>query len=376
MPLDDLVGRWTERLSHIDSILDPLITQWPGDDRVAVRSMLSGMQHALNGYLAAALAESTEGEVGAIVAPAVSELRGFCTLKSLAGGREFLERITALRDTARAVSLALSTEEELRVQTVEEIIADFAEEYRMSLILALTANYALSQKVMAWQEAKDKDPAVGDNLDLTTMKFVGSTSNYTIPMSSLTSASTATPTVITPANIGAAMREMMTGGTPPPIYRMAYTQWFTTVHAAWEDTYRARLAAAHGLDDDGKPWGKNDVRSAFFNEVRLIRNDISHKNGICVDSADNAVITWVRRGEAISPTPRDMLGMLDLFPAEELRRAPKRAERTTAQLPYQFDNEWLAQFNAHVTAVEPAKKKRAAAVQKVLDEWMGTATNE
>lgn len=338
--------------------------------------MLSGMQRALDGYLAAALAESAGGEVGVIVAPAVLELQEFCALKTLSGGREFLERITALRDVARAALLALSTEEELRVQTVEDVIADFAEEYRMSLILALTANYALSQKVMAWQEAKDQDSAVGDNLNLTTMEFVSSTSDYTIPMSSLTSASTAAPTVITPANIGAAMREMMTGGTPPPIYRMAYTQWFTTVHAAWEDTYRARLAVAHGLDDDGKPWGKNDIRSAFFNEVRLIRNDISHKNGICVDSAGNDVITWVRRGEAIAPTPRDMLGMLDKFPADELRRPPKRAERTTAQLPYQFDNEWLAQFNAHVAAVEPGKRKRAAVVQKVLDEWMGAATDE
>lgn len=375
MPLDDLVGRWTDRLSHVESIVGPILDQWPGDDRFALRSTLSGLQQILGTYLGSASAEAG-GLVDDIVAPVLTELRGFCELESLSGGRELRERLTAIRDAGRAASLAFTTDERLHVQTVDDIIEDFAAEYRMSLILALTANYALSQKVMAWQEAKAKDPSVGDHLNLTRMEFVSEPSDYTIPMSSLTSASTGEPLVMTPANLGAAMKEMMTGGTPSPIYRMAYTQWFTTIHAAWEDTYRSRLAAAHGTAPDGKPWGKNDIRSEFFNEIRLIRNDISHKNGICVDSAGNEVITWVRRGEEIAPTARDMLSMLDLFPAAELRQTPVRVERTSSQLPYQFENEWIAEFTAHVSTIEPAKKKRAGVVKRVLDTWMGRTPDE
>ncbi|MEU7633803.1 hypothetical protein AB0C34_28140 [Nocardia sp. NPDC049220] len=125
--------------------------------------------------------------------------------------------------------------------------------------------------------------------------------------------------MITPDNFGASMRTLVTGGTPPPIYRTAYTQWFTNVISAWEDTYRPRLAAGHGTDAAGKAWAKNDVRSEFFNEIRLIRHDISHKRGLCVESADNTLIDWVEPGKIIAPTTQQMLGLLDLFPDNELR---------------------------------------------------------
>lgn len=62
--------------------------------------------------------------------------------------------LCTVRDTARTTHLALTADEQLAVQTVDEVIDDFAQEYRISLILALTANYALSQNVTRWQDSK------------------------------------------------------------------------------------------------------------------------------------------------------------------------------------------------------------------------------
>ncbi|MFF0495684.1 hypothetical protein ACFYU5_04695 [Nocardia aobensis] len=372
MPLDDQVGRWIERAEHIKKMLDPMVASWPTNQPLLPSTLTSLQQTLTSDYLEPALADAREGQVAGIVEPLLTALTEFRGIRSMPGGsREFVEAITKIRDIAQTTALSLRSDDSLRVQTVEEVISDFAEEYRMTLILALTANYALSQTVTRWRDEKNNGRSVGNHLDLSTMQFVGNPSAGTIPMANLTSASTGEPLVLTPFNFGAAIKEMMSGGTPPPIYRMAYTQWFTTIHAAWEDTYRPRLAAAHGAGPDGKLWGKNDIRSEFFNEVRQIRHDIAHKRGICVESADNKIINWLVPGEEIAPTPRQMLDLLDVFPDAELRRPPTKTERTKYPLPYQFESDWIDQVKTHVERLEPAKKKRAAVIQNVLDDWMG-----
>ncbi|MRH89509.1 hypothetical protein GFY24_19005 [Nocardia sp. SYP-A9097] len=372
MPLEDQVGRWIERAEHIKIMLDQMAATWPSNQRLLPSSLANLQEMLTHSYLEPALADAPEGAVAGIVEPLLTALTEFREITSMSGGsREFVEAITKIRDIAQTTALSLRSDDSLRVQTVDEVISDFAEEYRTSLILALTANYALSQTVTRWRDEKFKGRGVGNHLDLSTMQFVGDPSDRTIPMANLTSASTGEPLVVTPSNFGAAMKEMMSGGTPPPIYRMAYTQWFTTIHAAWEDTYRPRLAAAHGVGPDRKSWEKNDIRSEFFHEVKLIRHDISHKRGICVGSAHNKIINWVVPGEEIAPTPRQMLDLLDVFPDAELRCPPTKTESTTDPLPYQFEREWVARVRAHVERLAPAKKKRAAVVQQVLDDWMG-----
>ena len=91
---------------------------------------------------------------------------------------------------------------------------------------------------------------------------------------------------------------------------------------------------------------------------------------MCVESADNTLIGWGKPGEPIAPTPQQMLGMLDLFPYDELRRTPTRAMRTTDRLPYQFDLEWIEKVKAHVEAIEPVRKIRPALLQQIINDWM------
>lgn len=373
MSLDHQLGRWVQRTQHVRDTLDQVICSLPDDDLVLFEHLFGTLQGLLEDHLHAGDGDAPpdDGVLAEAVNPFVTSLRDFESLTTAPRTTsELRELLAGLRDSAQTTFLALTTDDRLAVQTVEDVIADFSQEFRISLILALTSNFALSQTLVRWQEGKSSDSTTGNYLDLTTMNFVSQMSDRTIAMSTLSTASTTDPVVITPMNLAASMKTLTTGGTPPQIYGLAYTQWFTTIHAAWEDTYRPRLAAAHCTDETGTAWTKNDIRSEFFNEVRQIRNDISHKKSICIESAGNTLIDWLEPGKIIAPNPQQMLGLLDLFPFDELRRAPTRVPRATGQLPYSFDLEWIEKVKGHIEAHQPVKKKRSELVKQIIDDWM------
>lgn len=378
MPFDTQLGRWVRRTRHVSDTLEPFLCALPDHEQVLFEHTLGTIQGLLEEHMHAGDGDAPpdDGALAAVVNPFVSSLREFVTLttapKSTAELRKLLYDLHA---TAQTAYVALTSDGGLGIQTVEEVIKDFHQEYQLSLILALTANSALSDTVVRWQKLKSSEPTTDDHLDLTSMAFVPNANERTIPMATLSTASTPDPLVITPENIAASMQTLMTGGTPPPIYGLAYSQWFASIHAAWEDTYRPRLAVAHGTDETGDAWTKNDIRSELFNEIRQIRHDISHKKGVCIESASNTLIDWVEHGRVIAPTPQQMLGLLDLFPFDELRSTPTRVERSTGQLPYAFDLGWIEQVKAHVEAIEPVKKKRPAVIQKIIDDWIGTTSD-
>lgn len=374
MSLDTQLGRWTQYSAHVRDILNQILLSVPDDGSRVLPSTLDGLRTGLGEYFHPSEADiPTDGSaLSKAVMPLLTVWHEFRELTTPpASHAELRTVLTRIRDTAHTAHLTLTTDDQLATQTVDEIIDDFATEYRTSLFLALTANYALFQTVNRWQASKASGRAVGDHLDLGTMNFVDQPGNGTIAMSALAAASTPAPVVFTPQTFAAAAREMQSGGTTPPIGIMAYTQWFTTINAAWEDVYRPRLATAHGTDDDGVPWTKNDIRSEFLNEIRLIRNDIAHKRGICIDSAKNTQIDWLEPGKPIAPTTRQMIDLLDKFPRDELRRAPSRVTRsTTDKLPYDFPKEWIDKVRTHIETIEPARKKRPGVLRKLIDDWM------
>ncbi|MCD5422664.1 hypothetical protein LRS71_24445 [Rhodococcus pyridinivorans] len=378
MPLDTQLGRWTQYSAHVRDTLDQILPGMLDDDSRVLPSTLSGLRTVLGEYFHPSEADiPTDGSaLSEAVTPLLTvwhEFRDRTTPP--ASHAELRTVLTRIRDTAHTAHLTLTTGDQLATQTIDEIIDDFATEYRTSLLLALTANYALSQTVNRWQESKASGRSVGDHLDLGTMNFVDQPGNGTVAMSALAAASTPAPVVFTPQTLAAAARELRSGGTTPPIGIMAYTQWFTTINAAWEDVYRPRLATAHGTDDDGVPWTKNDIRSEFLNEIRLIRNDIAHKRGICIDSAKNTLIAWLEPGKPIAPTTRQMMDLFDKFPRDELRRAPSRVTRsTTDTLPYVFPKEWIDKVRTHIETIEPARKRRADVLRKLIDDWMNDTT--
>lgn len=371
MPLDNEHGRWVQRAEHVRVLLNQFLDNWPADGRILLRSTLQGAKAALSEHRQQAENEAPTTEVlRHAVAPFIESLQAFQRIAAVADSSELHDHVARVRDIANETLVRLSDESSRPMQTVDEVIDDFATEYRASLILALTANYALKQIVTTWYEnqADDRD---ANHLDLRTMQCVAAPSSGTIPMSVLAASMTPEPVVITPQTVSAAVAAL-SGGTPPPIFRMAYTQWFATIIAAWEDTYRPRLAAAHGLGSDGNAWAKNDIQSDFFYELSQIRHDISHHAGICVESAGSTTVYWLdlESGARIAPTTPQMLDFLEHFPADELRRTPIRAPRTTERLPFQFDKAWTEEVAAYVAAIESVKKKRPTVIQNVIEAWM------
>ncbi|MGY4785857.1 hypothetical protein ACVH9Z_39100 [Rhodococcus opacus] len=377
MALDDQLGRWVQRTSHVRDTIGQFLQVIPADEDVLTGQMLGTLQGMLEDPIHAADSDvpPDPSPLAGALSPFVTALRAFDAVTDApATTADLLSLLSGLHDSARETHTKLTTDDRLSTQTVDEVIADFAQEYRISLLLTLTANHALTQTAVRWQKSKAADTATGDHLDITAMDFVTTADTGTIPMSALVGLITASPTIMTPFNMGSAMKELMTGGAPPSLYRMAYAQWFTNIYATWEDVYRKRLAVAHGADDDGEAWTKNDIRSEFFNEVRLIRHDISHKVGTCVESAGNTLIDWTKPGEPIAPTPRQMISLLDAFPYAELQRTPTRTVRTNGPLPFQFPLDWIEQVNDYITSLEATKKKRPAVLKKLIDDWMRDTT--
>lgn len=376
MALDTQMDRCIRRISHVLKFLEPIAEGCPDDFRPVLPTTFHGIQDALSDVLRVGELDAPQSPVLAeVMKPLMTLYDEFATLTTVpTNGSELRKLLSRILGVARATHHLLVSDERLHIQSVDQVLEEFSEEYRMSLILNLTANHALSQRVKLWQNPLEGD-GVGAHLDLLSLEFTDKQSSSTIPMASLIAASTGAPVVMTPHNFGSAIHEMATGGAPPPIYRMAYAQWFTTIIASWEDVYRPRLAVAYSNPETGEIWEKNDIRSKFFYEIQKIRNDFAHHQGICHESSDNTLFDWLEPGKPIAPTPRNMLDLLNLFPADELRQPPKRlegAKKKVDRLPYSFDVQWIEKLKNHVIKVSPSRARRAGAIKKVLDDWMDT----
>lgn len=379
MALDDQNTRWISRTTEIIDMTETTLNLLDAQgDNVLPDQILATIQGVIEASDDAIDTDAPAGEspAGELLSPFFEKLRWFCALEGGLSAPELSNAFADLNQAAAEARLLLSTDDRLEAWTVDEVIADFQHEYRISLLSTMTANNALVNRLGAWQRMKGEGKNPGEFLDVARQEFVSERSNSTVGMSALEGLLTAPAVVMTPATVSAGMQDLFSGGTPPALFRMSYAQWFTSVFASWDDVYRPRLATAHGSDAEGNPWTKDDIRSTFFNDLRMIRNDLVHKKGICYQSADNGLIDWVRRGELIAPTPRQMLSLLDLFPETELREAPTRAPSTTQnneKLPWEFPRDWVDSVKDHVLAVQQNKKKRPAVIMAVIDEWINKA---
>ncbi|MFC1472877.1 hypothetical protein [Rhodococcus qingshengii] len=377
MALHDRRERWLANARSIHSTTDQLLTggALPADrDKdILMESTVGSLQSMFMDQVEALDGDAPEGRLASAVEPLATALRKFDALggpKLPKSNGELQDVLSELRDVAGSVAATLDTDPGLRVQSVDEVIDEFAESYRVALLLTLTACHALATKVGAWSRSKDDGKVVGDHLDVSTIKLVDTNGVGTVPMPMLSNLMTAPPSIMTPSNQAAMFAEMFSGGTPPPLYRMAYGQWFGTVAAMWEDVYRERLATAYGVDSEGQPWSKNDVKSEFFYELCQIRHDFAHKDGLCDESAGNKVLNWGIAGEPLAPTPRQMLSLIDSFPASELRKTPVRVPRTSERLPYNFPSEWVEKVKDRVVAIEKTKRLRPEVLKSVIDKWL------
>ncbi|MGG7104651.1 hypothetical protein [Rhodococcus sp. 24CO] len=377
MALHDRRERWLAAARDVHMTTAGLLTgrglPADRDADIAMASIVGALQSVFGDQVEALEGDAPEGELAVAVAPLAAALRKFDALGNPElpkSNGELRDAVGELCDAAESVAMTLDADLALRAQSVDEVIDEFGESYRVALLLTLTACHSLATRVVGWRTSKDDGKTPGDHLAVSTMELVDTNTAGTVAMSMLSSLMTAPPSIMTPGNEAAIFAEMLSGGTPPPLYRMAYGQWFSTVAAMWEDVYRERLATAHGVDSEGQPWSKNDVKSEFFYELCQIRHDFAHKDGLCDESAGNKVLNWGIAGKPLAPTPRQMLSLIDSFPASELRKSPVRVPRTSERLPYNFPSEWVAKVKDRVVDIEKTKRLRPEVLKLVIDKWL------
>lgn len=99
-------------------------------------------------------------------------------------------------------------------------------------------------------------------------------------------------------------------------------QWAVSVFTEWENTFRPRLAAAHGC----KP---NDIQAYVFGDLRRIRHDLLHNRAIA--SKTNAgqcdVLQWFAAGDEIVITSEHIAEFMGQIPWDELEGDPPRVAR-------------------------------------------------
>lgn len=366
-----------QRATHALTIAENLAVGVPTDDPCPVPpSAIENLQGLLYDELGRPDDPSPEDPVLAqVVHPLIDARDDLLGTSSYPGGwREFAGKLKSLGEVARAVQGDLLSNTELSAQSVDDVVDDLAREFRLSMSLCLTANYALSQQVIGWRGRRSDGSRPAGYLDMLTFDLVREPSNTTVSMHDLADNSTGRPVVLTQDNWAAAHNAMMDGEeTPPAMYQMAYGQWFISIFAAWDEFYRPSLAAAHNRADPDARWRRNDIRSEFFNAIKLIRHDFVHNSGVCENSRNVEIVDWLTAGELIAPSPIQMMNLLEQFSEDDLRRTPMRQPGPPPkQLRYGFDAEWVDQLEKYVTDRYQVKADRVAAVQKVLDGWMKT----
>ncbi len=209
-------------------------------------------------------------------------------------------------------------------ETVSEAVDDLERDYLLSLAVTLTGQGTLAATLAEWEQGKK-----GDYLDIASFRLVSGGGPGRLHMRDVHEA---TDAGITTLLIGQGLRSH---DKYPEVQYMLYSQWFTYIYALWEESYRRRLATAHGSDSDGVPWTRFDIRSPLFGDIRNIRNDVVHKHGVVDASAGNGLIKWFTDGQKIEISLEQMTSLVSLFPRQELLAAPARAQPGNPQnLPW------------------------------------------
>jgi hypothetical protein len=110
-----------------------------------------------------------------------------------------------------------------------------------------------------------------------------------------------------------------------PIEIQLGRQWAVTVYTEWENTFRPRLAAAHGCDP-------NEIQVYVFGDLRRIRHDLLHNQAVSTraNSGSCDVLKWFPVGVQVIVTSDLIADFMGRVPWDELAKGPTTATQPTA----------------------------------------------
>ncbi|MEV6340285.1 hypothetical protein AB0M12_36855 [Nocardia vinacea] len=258
-------------------------------------------------------------------------------------------------------ALAVVQQADPEPESVEDVVDALERDYLLSLAITLTGQGVIVSKLADWERGG------GDYLDVATFRLVRAGGVGRVHMRHVRAATDAgLVTILAGPNGG-----LRTFDRYPTLQYMLYSQWFTYIHALWDEQYRARIATAHGDAPDGKPWIKSDIRIELFGDIRNIRNDVVHKRGVAHDSVKNTHLRWFEEDQNLHATTEQMLSLVMAFPRTELLAEPKRAEPgNPTQFPWNVAPELVEEVKARAQAIGWTRRQRQDIGNEALRLWL------
>jgi hypothetical protein len=221
----------------------------------------------------------------------------------------------------------LAEDDDLRVATAEELVADLEVLMKVSLLVARVGHRGAMEIADAERVGRNtsinkatRRPAT--YIDLNTMRWGDRPSETTLALSVFVVMVEPRMTTLAKA-FGQQVKE-----DQPEIMKRFAAQWVVHVYTEWEEYYRDALAEALGCD-------RQEIQSDYFADLGRMRQDYVHKaGGICNNSARNKVLNWFSKGDSMIPTQDNYRQLLADFPAQELLTPkPSPPQRSGSRLP-------------------------------------------
>lgn len=367
MAFDDLVSRWTSRINTTAVVINGLSQTLEASGPVPLgRTFIGGLRESILGDVVASAssdAPASGSALEAIVMPVVDAAKALLDAPYARNSKDIVPLIVHLAEVSTSAEQQL---ERLNSDstTVQEVVEEFERDFQISLLATLTGHTGVLAKVAEWERSRSKaDGSSADYLQISSMTLVKGPGPGRLSMHVLDSATDSGINFMTPTFRATIDRS-------PALQRNLFGQWFTYIYSTWEDVYRQRLAKAHGLDEDGIAWTKNDVTSDFFGDIKQIRHDFAHNAGICSNSASNKMLNWAAEGTPIHGKVEQMIGLVDLFPREELMRVPSRSDVKLTPLPWGLPDELVVRVRAHLDTFP--RKRRSEILGDAIEQWLST----
>jgi hypothetical protein len=292
-------------------------------------------------------------------------------LDELKVGPEFRASLEALDAALGAAISSLSEWTADDDSNIEEIVDELERAFLISLFITLTSHTFLSDWGEKWKQHHQR--FLAGHLPTDLPHYVHMKTFIPCPdpgpgrvhVQHINSALTAGTTVF------------IAGATPtnvdhyPELQSIVYSQWFTYIHAIWDEQFRERIAAFFSTPE--QPLAKNDVTNDFFGDIRRIRNDYVHRKGVADESAKVKLPTWsFDKGEPLDITTEQLLSLVDLFPREALMVKPTlrpSQNQNRKNVPGSVDAVLIDRFLAKL---ESLKLDKNEAMDEAFSLWLGS----
>lgn len=277
--------------------------------------------------------------------------------------REVVPALDAIRAGIAPMRAAL-TASAAKPATVESVVAELRGEFTLSLAVMLSGQYAVVTKLYEWYSSASGVPEDA-YLDVSRFAIIDHAGPGRIPMRDLEIATHGGVAMFTPPTGFVSIERFS------PVQQLLYGQWFAFMHSLWDEQYRGRVAEAHGIAPDGRPWDARDIRVPLFGDIRRIRNDFIHNKGIVDEASETEVLTWFSEGKAAAIMPEQMMSLLTMFPDADLLAMPVRAGRHSRKpLPWSAEPDLIDQVQQRARQLGINRKARKEIGAAAVELWL------